>query len=383
MKLAAIICEYNPFHKGHKFHIEETRKKSGADAVIAIMSGNFVQRGEPAIYPKAVRAEAALKGGADLVLELPTVYATGSAEYFAIGAVKILNALNCVDFLSFGAEVPDANSLLKIAELLITEPDEFSQKLKEYSAKGLSFPSARAKAVGEVLGVSAEDILNKPNNLLAVEYCKALLKTKSTISPLPIQRTGANHDSDSASDGIASATHIRSLILGGKSEEAFKYMPDFSGKLFSTAQIHCLNALESAILCQLIKFPPEQLQEVSDVSEGLENRIKAAAMTATTLEELCELVKTKRYTHSRIRRIVLSAFLGISDPDRKLPPQYIKILAHTETGQKIIAKAKKSATLPLVRNTSQVNKLNNPLIKEQWERERIFDRLYEMSEVIS
>ncbi|MBR5615158.1 MAG: nucleotidyltransferase [Clostridia bacterium] len=381
MKIAAIVCEYNPFHKGHQFHIEETLRQSGADAIIAIMSGNYVQRGDVAIYPKHLRAKAALLGGADLVLELPSVYSTGSAEFFAKGAVETLSSLGIADTLSFGAETPDSKILTQIATLLATEPLEFAQALKKHSSQGISFPSARAKAIGEILGSNAEKVISEPNNILAIEYCKALFKSGSEITPLPIQRTGANHDSIISDGSIASATLIRDLLVSGHAQDAHIYMPYFTKDIFADKPIHSIKALEKSILCELVKIPTEKLKKISDVSEGLENRIKDAAISSSNLDELIESVKTKRYTHSRVRRIILSAFLGITDSDRKASPRYIKILDHNETGQKIIAAAKKASTLPIVRNTSQVNKLNDPQIKSLWERERIFDKIYEMTEI--
>lgn len=379
MKTAAIICEYNPFHNGHKFHIEETKKQTGADAVVVIMSGNFVQRGEVAIFDKDLRAKAAIECGADLCLELPAVYSCASAEFFARGAVSTLSALGIIDFLSFGAEATSADQLLEIAHLLADEPCEFSKKLKDYTAKGVSYPVARAKAVEAVLGQSAAEILASPNNILGVEYCKALILENSAIMPFPIKRTGADHDSKESSDNIASATLVRELILSGNSFS--KFIPKTAYDIFKDAKIHSLKQLEKAILCELVKMPAEDLQKIADVGEGLENRVKAAALTSSSLDELIDSIKTKRYTHSRIRRIILSAFLGITAADRSTAPQYIKILDHNEKGQGLISAAKKAATLPLVRNTSQVNKLQNQSVKDMWERERVFDRLYEMAEI--
>ncbi|MBE7032559.1 MAG: nucleotidyltransferase [Ruminococcaceae bacterium] len=381
MTVAAIICEYNPLHNGHKFHIEETRRKTGADAVVAIMSGNFVQRGDAAIYPKSLRAKAAILGGADLVLELPVSFATGSAEFFAQGAVRTLDSLGIIDYLSFGAECNNAEKLLGLAELFANEPPEFTDLIKLYSKDGLSFPAARAKAAAEFAGADAGKILSSPNNILGIEYCKALLKLNSKITPCVIERTGAGHDTEATNGNIASASFIRKLLVESNPEKAFLFMPDFAKKIFENQPLHSIKAIENALLCELIKSPTNKLREISDVSEGLENRIKDAALTANSLEELIASVKTKRYAHSRVRRIVLSAFLGITDNDRKAPPQYIKILDHNETGQKLIAAAKKTATLPIVRNTSQVNKLGNSEIKELWERERIFDKIYEMTKI--
>ena len=379
MKTAAIICEYNPFHNGHKFHIEETRRKTGADSVIAIMSGNFVQRGDIAVFDKSIRAKAAILGGADLVIELPALYSSASAEFFAYNAVKILNSLGTVDFLSFGAETLDPCQITQIAKFLAEEPSEFSDKMKHYFSEGLSFPAARSKALSEFWGTEAEKIISTPNNILGIEYAKALYLTNSSISPCPILRKGAAHDSTLTSGNIASATYIRDLIQKNQWPNFKNFIPDFAAGLFSEARVHSIKSLEKAILCELIKAPTDRLKSISDVSEGLENRLKEAALTSRTLEELIDKVKTKRYTHSRIRRIVLSAYLGITKELRQTPPQYIKILEHNGVGQKIIAHAKKSATLPIVRNTSQVNKLKNPFIKNQWELERTFDSIYDMS----
>lgn len=377
MKTAAIICEYNPFHNGHKFHIEETKRLTNADAIILIMSGNFVQRGEAAIFDKKLRAKAAIACGADLCLELPTIYSTASAEFFASGAVKVLNSLGIVDFLSFGTEALDLRSLSAVAHLLANEPDDFSDLLKEYSANGLSYPVARAKAVAKILGKSAEDLLSAPNNILAVEYCKALILTNSQIKPFPILRKGTNHDSLIPCNDIASATFIRNLITEGADPSAF--IPDAARNIFEGAEVHLLKVLEKSIICELLKMPAENLRKIADVGEGLENRIKAAVLASSTLDELVEKIKTKRYTHSRIRRIILSAFLGITATDRTAEPAYIKVLDQSELGQKLIATAKKKASLPIVRNTSQINKLKNPRLNELWERERIFDRLFELT----
>ncbi|MBO4941124.1 MAG: nucleotidyltransferase [Clostridia bacterium] len=379
MTVAGIVCEYNPFHNGHKFHIKETRRKTGADAIVAIMSGNLVQRGDVAVFPKEPRAKAAIEGGADLVLELPTAHSMASAEFFAKGAVKALDALGVVNFLSFGTECGNLDVLREIAEVLSNEPPEFSALLNKFSASGLSYPTARAKAVEKFLGKEKADILSSPNSLLGIEYLKALISQKSSIKPVAILRKGAGHDTQETNDGIASASYIRDLIKRGKSFSEF--IPHSTNSVFENAVPHSITKLEKAILCHLIKTPAEDLRKIADVGEGLENRIKAAALSSKTLDELYDVVKTKRYTHSRIRRIILSAFLGITENDRQASPRYIKILAHNETGQKIIAVAKKTSTLPLLRNTSQVNKLGDPKIKALWERERVFDKIYEMTEI--
>ena len=381
MKTAAIICEYNPFHKGHAYQIARTKELCGADFVIAIMSGNYVQRGDVAIFPKELRAQAAISCSADLVIELPTVYAVQSAEYFAKGGIEIANATGITDFLSFGTECDETDKILSISKLLAQEPEEFSHAVKKSIAKGMSYPAARAEAVAQALGSVACEIISTPNNILAVEYCKALLSSKSAIMPVAVKRTGANHDSDEAKDGFSSATNLRKLILSGDTETALSYMPQECHHIFKNAEIHALTAMEKSIIAELIKMPLSQLAQTPDVNEGIENRIKSAVLNAKSLEELTDNIKTKRYTHSRIRRILLMAYLGITESDRHNPIPYLKILAHNQNGQELISKMKKNASLPVVRNTSQVNKLKNPEIKSFWERERIFDNLYQLFKI--
>ena len=378
MKTAAIICEYNPFHKGHAYQIARTKELCGADFVVAIMSGNYVQRGDVALFSKAVRARAALSCGADLIIELPTVFAMQTAEVFAAKAVEIANTSGIIDFLAFGTENDNINSLTQIARLLSNEPKEFSHILKAELNKGIAYPAARANAISEVLDTDAAEIISTPNNILAVEYCKALISSKSTISPVAIKRKGADHDSEDTKDGFSSATNIRRLLLSGDRETAFSYIPEECCQSLQNTEIHSIEAMEKPIIAELIKIPASSLMEISDVGEGMENRIKSAALTAEGLEGLLDSIKTKRYTHSRIRRILLSAYLGITESDRRQAVPYIKVLDHTEKGRELIAKMKKSSTLPVVRNTSQINKLRDPEIKDFWERERTFDKLYEM-----
>ncbi len=374
MKTAAIICEYNPFHNGHKYQIDQTRKEYGVDAVVALMSGNFVQRGDVAIFNKHARANAAICGGVDLVLELPTVFAMQSAEFFAKHAVFILNSLASVDYLSFGAECENLEQLKLIAETLINESSSFSQELKSQLSSGAPFPLARQRALAKALSSKTAELLTKPNNILAVEYLKALKTQDSKIEPILIHRHGADHHSTAPQDGFASASYIRSLLLSGKISDARALMPtDFEGE-----RMYFAESMEKAIIAELIKMPADELRQISDVSEGIENRIKEKALNAQSLSQLADEVKTKRYAHSRIRRILLSAYLGITDDDRKSSAPYVKILAHNEKGQSLIRKMKKAAFLPLVRNTSQINKLNNPFAKAFWERERTFDALYEL-----
>lgn len=379
MKITAVICEYNPFHKGHEYHIQKIKEAYPHNLVVAIMSGNFVQRGDVAVFDKHTRANAAISCGADLVLELPTPYSLSSAEFFALGGIRILNALGLPYTLSFGAETPDKDMLLTVARLLADEPGEFKEALQAELAKGKSYPRARADAAKTILGGEATEILESPNNILGVEYIKAMLKTNSNADFLPIGRRGADHDGETVNRGFASASLIRSRIAEG--QDYSELCPTDAVELFKDAHLHSIKALDNPILGHIIKMTPEELREVPDVAEGLENRILAAAMEAQSVDELIEKIKTKRYTHSRIRRILLCAYLGITKENRADSPLYISILAHNENGQKVIAAAKKTASVPLVRNTSQVNKLKDEQIKTLWEQQRIYDKLYDLSKI--
>ncbi len=376
MVIAAVVCEYNPFHSGHKYHIEETRRRCAPDAVVAVMSGNWVQRGEAALFDKRARAAAAVMGGADLVLELPAYAAVRSAEFFAASAVKIIDSLGAEAHLSFGAETADTQQIVNTAEYLANEPWEFSKRVKELSSEGMSYAAARSKAAEKLLGSAAAGLLAAPNNILGVEYCKACVRLGGRIQPMAIQRIGAAHDSDETCRGFASAGMLRARLSEGDLQ-AYSYMPEFCRGIFEKERMHLPSAYEKAVIAEIIKMPPERLRRIADVTEGLENRIKRTAQDAKTLDELALAVKTKRYAHSRIRRILLAAYLGIEKCADPAPP-YVKILAHSEKGCEVIRELKKTARLPLVRNTAQINRLGDRSAKEYWERERIYDTLYEL-----
>jgi len=367
LNVAGIICEYNPFHLGHKFHIEETRRITGADCVVAIMSGNFVQRGDIAIYDKVSRAKTACQNGADLVIELPAIYSLAGAEIFASKSVEILMGLNCIDYLSFGAENDDVLELERIADIILAEDEEYKAKLSQALGQGLSFASAREIAVGS-------DLLKTPNNILAVEYIKAIKKLGASFCPVAVRRS-VSHDSDEVSGEFTSASNIRAEIKMGHFGLAKKYVPqgfDFSQKP------HFIEDLEKSIISSLFLKTPEELRLISDVSEGLENRILKCAKESSGFIELCDAVKSKRYTHSRIRRILLHSYLGITAEMQKEAPAYIRILDFNSKGQELLNKIKQATDLPLVKNTSDVNRLKNPVIKNQWDRELLFDKIFNL-----
>lgn len=376
MKIAGVICEYNPFHNGHKFQIEETKKQTSCDAIVALMSGNYVQRGDISIFDKFTRAKCAILGGADLVLELPTAFSMQSAEFFAKNAVYILNSLNAVDYLTFGAETDNLNQIYEIASLLANETSEFKNTISENLKGGNTFAKARALAIGEVLGESSKEILSQPNNILAVEYIKSLIRLNSKIEPILIKRKNAQHDSFNSKDSFASATYIRNLINHGETEKALEFIPQNCHDIIINSKPVFISEFAKAIMCELYKISIEDLRNIADITEGLENRIKREAETVNNLSELISKVKTKRYTESRIRRILLNTMLGISKEIQHETLKYIRVLDFNETGRKILNLAKKSSDLPIIKNTSQVKKINSENIKKQWFRELMFDKIY-------
>lgn len=377
MTVSAIICEYNPMHNGHMYQLVQTRVQTGCDVTVALMSGNFVQRGEPALYEKHLRAQAAVACGVNLVLELPALFTLQSAERYAAHAVRTLAALSCVDFLSFGAECGDLALLRGIAHLLAEEPADFRQGLKAALAEGLSFPLARCRAVAQTLGPAAAEVLKHPNNILAVEYLKALLRQQAPIQPLAIRRTGTGHDSPEAAGRFASASHLRQLLNAGQSDTAYAYMPAQAAAYIREAPQAHAERLEPAILAHLCRLSATELGETADMSEGLENKIRAAAYTADTCKALAEQAKSKRYPLSRIRRLLLNAYLGITKADLDKTPQYLKILAFDAAGQSLLNQIKKKTALPLAKNRNQIKGI--PAAETLWDRELWFDRVYALA----
>ncbi|OQB15674.1 MAG: hypothetical protein BWY15_00387 [Firmicutes bacterium ADurb.Bin193] len=343
MRITGIVAEYNPFHNGHAYQIASARELCGADYIVCVMSGSFVQRGGPAICNKWARAKASLMGGADLVIELPVVYSAQSAEYFAMGAVELLNAVGA-DFISFGAEDDDTESLTAAARLLISEPKEFKDLLSDALDRGDSFPKARAAAAKE-LGVGG--VLSSPNNILGVEYIKAMLKTSSKMVAVPVKRKGSQHDK------AGSASYIRGVGI----DFAREYMPDFSYNIVKEeegagrAPVD-IGAVESAIVSRIRLASTEWLAGISGVAEGLENRLKKGALLYPTIDAITDYVKTKRYTHSRIRRIMVNILLGIRADDIGKSPEYIRVLGMNERGMTVLKKIKKQGTLPVITKTA-------------------------------
>ena len=354
-----IVAEFNPFHNGHKYLID-TIKSNSENTVTVVMSESFVQRGECACVSPYARTRMALECGADLVLSLPVIYATASAERFAFGGLSVLSGLGCVDSLAFGAESSNAEDLKKCAEVLVS--DGFSQALEKYLNEGASFPAARQKAVEEVSGKELAEMLSSPNNILGVEYIKAINRLKPDMEINPISRKGVAHDSEEANGDFCSASAIRCMLENKKSFKVF--LPEESLRILNEeiekqkAPANYKN-LETAILYKLRSMTVEDFKGLPDVSEGLEYRLSDAVKSSVSLEEILEKVKTKRYTHSRIRRIIACAFLGIKKEDISTPVPFIRVLGFNENGAKILKKAKETATLPIVTKSSEINALGD------------------------
>ena len=340
-----IVSEYNPFHNGHLLHLQDSKKLTHTDFTIAVMSGNFVQRGDTSIVDKWTKTEMALKAGIDLVVELPTLYAISSAENFAEGAIKILNSLGIVDYVSFGSEIGEISPLNDVAQVLYKEPKEFSTLIARQLRSGLSYPKARELAIQMYFGSSQKytEILENPNNILGIEYLKALKKYKSPIRPITLKRKYSDYNSADVKSGIASATAIRTMIQKNKN---IHYVVPFETYELLEEKKECgqiipsLSVFSKEIIYTLRKMTLSEIASLPDVSEGLENKIKVAANTSNTLEDLISKIKSKRYTQSRIQRILLYALLNISEKDinmsrRQVP--YIRVLGFNKHGKKIIS----------------------------------------------
>lgn len=360
MKIGGIVAEYNPFHNGHRYQLQKSVESGELTHTVAVMSSNYVQRGEAAIISKWARAEMAVKNGIDLVIELPTLWSTSYAQRFAEGAVSLLDALGCVDTLSFGSEIGNIDELIACQKAINSK--EVSERLKENLDLGLGFATARAEAMRTVCGNRFFDILDGANNTLGIEYLNALDRLGSDITPMTIKRKGAAHDSIMRNDNFASASEIRRMIRDN-SKEWEVYVPqsvaDIYNREVSEQKAPCLNEkLEFSILCCMRQLSAEDIGLSPDVSEGIEYRIHEAALKARTLDELYSLAKTKRYSHARIRRIVLHAFMGFVADDYKGNPPYIHVLAMNDKGKEILKEAKEKAKLPIVTKASDFDSLD-------------------------
>ena len=359
MNAAGIIVEYNPLHMGHVHLLRETRRILGEDtAILCCMSGDFVQRGDFAILRRQARAKAAVQRGADLVLELPLPWAVSSAEGFARGAVETLLSTNVLTHLAFGSECGDGAALQRVAAALQSE--EFPALLRQELKVGDSFAAARERSVGKRLSPEDAALLQSPNNILGIEYCKALLDCKSTVEPLTIRRVGAAHDAKEAQGTIASASAIRTLLKEG--EQALSLMAPAMKEAYleeeaaGRAPVLWQNS-ERAILARLRSMRREDFAALDQGKEGLYNRLYEASRTAAGVEELLAAAKTKRYAYARLRRIVLWAYLGLKPAELPQHPVYLRPLAMNDRGRAVLAKMRKEAALPILTKPADVRRL--------------------------
>ena len=356
--ITGIVCEYNPFHNGHLYQIERA-KAMGAESIVCVMSGNFVQRGECAFFDKHLRAKAAIMCGADVVIDLPTPWAMASAETFARGSVGLLQNFG-IDALSFGCESDDEALLKSCADKL--KDADISVLIKKYTAEGASYPQAVSRVLTETLGEKAGELISSPNNTLAVEYIRQL---PSDIRLLPVKRQGADHDSDTAKEGIASASLIRNLGLG---EDSFAYVPEKLRPLYKDADRYSLSYSERPIISSLRMMKKEEYSIYVSDSKGLDMRIYDSVKTATSLENLYAMAKSKNYTHSRIRREVLNLYLKIRKDYSDGVPPYMRILAVSEKGLSLLSKAKENSSLPIITKYAEAKNLESKA-KEIYEAE--------------
>ena len=339
MQTVGVICEYNPFHLGHARQLTLIRQQLGQEtAIVCLMSGNYVQRGEPAVFDKCVRARAAVEAGASLVLELPVTYALRSAEGFTAGGVGILSRLGC-ELLSFGCESGDGNAIFRAAEA--SRSSEFEQALHARIQTGLSYAAARQQAL-EALGQDGQ-LLTRPNDILAFEYCRAILAQRSPMRPLAVLRPGDYH-ADTPDAENPSATAVRRLILAGGSWR--QYVP--AACTYENAVPHALSWGEKAMLARLRGMEQADWARAAHGSEGLWSKVWKAVQTQPDYEHILEAAKSKRYPRTRLQRLLLCAYLGIDAQTLLQEAPYVRVLAFDETGQAVLRQAKKEGALTLI-----------------------------------
>ncbi|TXC92068.1 nucleotidyltransferase [Metabacillus litoralis] len=369
MNVLGLIVEYNPFHNGHLYHLKESVKKTNANVVIAVMSGNFLQRGEPSIISKWKRTEMALLNGVDLVIELPYVFATQKAETFANGAVSILDALHC-DSLCFGSESGEINPFLQTTQFLLQHQIEYDELIKKHVQTGVSFPKALTLAFQELAGDQEILDLSLPNNILGFHYVSAIYKQKSKIKPYTVKRSSAGyHDETFTSPTIASATSIRKTLFSSESEELKirNYVPPETLERINKYKsentlLHNWESYFQYLKYSILTMSKEEIQSIYEVEEGLENRILKFIIQSTSFHELMEKLKSKRYTWTRLQRVCTHILTNTTKQEMKditeLSP-YIRLLGMTEKGQKYLNSIKKDVPIPLI---SKVSSFQHPLL---------------------
>lgn len=370
MKTVGIVTEYNPFHKGHQYHIEASKQITGADYCIAVMSGNFVQRGDPAIINKWARAHSALKSGADIVIEIPVHFATSSAEFFSMASIALLNNTGIVDAVCFGSEIGEIDPLDAIASVLANEPIKYKELLSTYLNQGLNYPTARSKALIDFLtNHPIEKVINSPNNILGIEYLKAIKRLDSNIIPYTIKRIGSGYHDEDINTPIASATAIRRVLRQTTNDEYIlkEMLPDASYRSITEGMNHFRHTpIFSNDFLPLLKFKllttsPKELKKTLDITEGLENRILSLIMEVASWDDLLDQLMTKRYTRTKINRALIHILLGIDKKsfetfNRNGYAQYIRVLGFRKSAQHIMKKMKIHASVPIIGNIKSSEK---------------------------
>ena len=384
MKTVGIIAEYNPFHNGHKYLIEKARAETNADNVIILSSGNFVQRGEPAIFDKYTRSEVAINNGADVVFELPVVYSTASAELFAYASVKFMDDLNVVDYLCFGCELNDIDSLSKIAEVLTNEPIEYKEALLKHSKAGLSFPKARSLSLCDYfkksnINIDAEAILSTPNNILAIEYLKALKKLNSNIIPMPIKRIGGGYSSTEINCEYVSATAIRNQISNNNSYENLLESDIFN--FYKDKRPIFMSDFNQILSYRLSRC---NLEDIFDINEDLANRILNNISSYTNIDKFISQLQSKNYTYSAISRAMIHVLLGIKSKDINEFKEngchfYARILALSSESN-ILSQIKKNGDLELISKFStyyqQASGLRRKMLDISLNADMLYQQIY-------
>ncbi len=382
MKTYGIIAEYNPFHNGHRYQIEETRKRTGCDVVAVLMSGDFTQRGEPALLDKWTRAEAAVRCGADLVLELPAVFACSSAEHFAFGGVGILEGLGVLEGISFGVEADPPEALMPVAELLAEERPEFQDNLREGLSDGMSYAAARSRAVRDLAGSAAAQLISQPNNILAIEYLKQIIRRSSGLKPLMIRRKAAGYDNADYREGIAGAGWIRETIRGGAElKELSGIYPEKLKDLYGSADCVSMGAFFPIMMYALRNG--KDLERIDGVTEGLENRAQKAAKAAENMEGFLEAVKSKRYSRTSVSRMMLRILLGVTKEEMEAfesNDRYaVRVLGFSPAGARLLRRIRKQedSRVSVITNVNR-QKPEDPLLQKMLEYDSLAADLYDL-----
>lgn len=389
MKVNGIIAEYNPFHNGHSYHLNTAEEQNNADYTIIAMSGNFMQRGEPALIDKYKRAEMALRNGADLVLELPAYYSASSAEYFAIGAVTLLDKLGVVDYLCFGSECGEINILTRIAEIIATEPEKYTNTLRHYMREGLSFPTARTTALLEYDPSLSNyhDVLSSPNNILGMEYIKALILRKSSMQPTTTRRIGSNYHDHRLGIHQSSAKAIREALYNGQDISCLReQMPESAYQIMEDTLRRnrpvLTSDISSILLYKLLQEKEDGYERYLDVSSELSDRIINHLYEFTDFESFCSLLKTKDMTHTRISRCLLHILLNIETKTmhtyrNKDYIPYARVLGFRKESTPLLTAIKEKSSIPMITKLADAEDILNTHAFSMLQRELQIDEIYQ------